>query len=410
VSLTLSPDGTATMTTDLLDGKPAKVEKGVWEKDSAGAITLTLKEADGKAYDKPVVLTFKQEGDKVTVSSGAAQPSPAASMVLDRRGDAGLFVAQAKRAFISIDATAGFALDPFFVSVNGGGELSASQLAENCTGYVNPSPVVSLNWSGKADFARVFVYSDQDTTLVIQTPDGKYLCGDDAQALVLDPSIDLEKPSEGRYNIWVGGYAQNQLVPAILVLTGKKDLDPTNFSLVDLVHRPPMMHVLAAPQRHLDVSKLTGPLLRSKAAAAIAQLKTAKESLTQKLTSEGAVPAFDINTPNMICNGFIGEQPDYTFDWSGSTEALNVLFEGDRDATLVVVGPDGAILCNDDAVTGKNLNPLVVIANPTEGEYKVFVGRVDLFNPVKGAITVTGSAKPEQDTLAPVTPTPAAAN
>ena len=121
------------------------------------------------------------------------------------------------------------------------------------------------------------------------------------------------------------------------------------------------------------------------------------------------MPAFDINTPNMICNGFIGEQPDYTFDWSGSTEALNVLFEGDRDATLVVVGPDGAVLCNDDAVTGKNLNPLVVIANPAEGQYKVFVGRVDLEHPIKGAITVTGSAKPEQDMLAPVTPTPPAA-
>ena len=410
VSLTRSPAGAGGLTPDLLDGKAAKVEKGVWEEDSDGAITLTLEEADGKAYDKPVVLLIKQEGDNVTINSGAAQRSTTAAMILERQDDTGLFVAQAKRAFVTIDAAAGAPLDPFFVSVNGGGELNASQLAEQCTGYVYPSPVVSLNWRGKADFARIFVFSDQDTTLVIQTPDGEYLCGDDAQSLVLDPSIDLENPSEGRYNIWVGGYQPDQLVPAILVLTSSKDVDPTNFDLGSLVKRPPMMQTLAMPERHLDISKLTGPLLRSRSAAAVAQLKTARELLTQRVTGEGEVPAFDINTPNVLCNGFIGEQPDYTFEWSGSAEALNVLFEGDRDATLVVVDPDGVVICNDDAIAGKNLNPLVVVANPGEGQYKVFVGRIDVEQPVKGAITVTGSTKPEQDLLAPVTPTPAAAN
>jgi len=45
-------------------------------------------------------------------------------------------------AFLSLDLAAGFPLDPFFVSVNGGGDLDASTLSDECTGYINELPIV----------------------------------------------------------------------------------------------------------------------------------------------------------------------------------------------------------------------------------------------------------------------------
>ena len=36
---------------------------------------------------------------------------------------------------------------------------------------------------------------------------------------------------------------------------------------------------------------------------------------------------------------------------------LNVYFEGDGDATLLVLGPDDSVACSDDAAETGNLNP-----------------------------------------------------
>src|SRR5262245_20002239 len=57
---------------------------------------------------------------------------------------------QAPTAYVTLNLAAGFPLDPFFVSVNGGGEVDASTLASGCTGYVNTEPTVTLNWTGEA--------------------------------------------------------------------------------------------------------------------------------------------------------------------------------------------------------------------------------------------------------------------
>ena len=42
--------------------------------------------------------------------------------------------------------------------------------------------MVTADYQGEADMMKVFFYSDNDTTLVVQTPDGDYLCNDDGPA------------------------------------------------------------------------------------------------------------------------------------------------------------------------------------------------------------------------------------
>ena len=59
-------------------------------------------------------------------------------------------------AYVSVDFQQGFVLEPFLVSVNGGGEVDSSTLDESCVGWINDKPVVSVNWQGQVEQDQVF--------------------------------------------------------------------------------------------------------------------------------------------------------------------------------------------------------------------------------------------------------------
>ena len=54
-------------------------------------------------------------------------------------------------AYLTLDMKAGFALDPFLVSLNGGGEVDASTFNTSCVGYINDKPVLTARWTGTVD-------------------------------------------------------------------------------------------------------------------------------------------------------------------------------------------------------------------------------------------------------------------
>ncbi len=97
-------------------------------------------------------------------------------------------------AFIAISPQAGFPLDPFLVSLQGGGPVDASTVSDGCNGFVAEAPAVTVDYQGEADLLRAFFLSNGDTTLVVQTPDGDFLCNDDTHPLLLDPSIVITAP------------------------------------------------------------------------------------------------------------------------------------------------------------------------------------------------------------------------
>ncbi|MEZ4660807.1 MAG: hypothetical protein R2911_24920 [Caldilineaceae bacterium] len=299
-------------------------------------------------------------------------------------------------AFITLNLEAGFPLDPMILSVNGGGDVDASTLDENCAGYINEDPVVTLNWSGKAEFVEVFFYSDHDPTLVIQTPSGAYACNDDANDLLLDPSIQADNPPAGQYKIWVGSYAPAQLIPGFLVLTTKPDVNIGTLNIAGLVKREPI------PEDELEqheVNTALSPTKAIKLPAATPVDVVEEQSITASLSVSGTVAAFGISVPGQLCNGFIQSEPNFAFDWQSDAEFMRIFFEGDDDATLMVQDPAGVIRCNDDFVAGENLNPVVDIEKPLSGQYLVFVGRLDLAAAVNGTLTVTQSANVQPKVL-----------
>ncbi|MEA3335254.1 MAG: META domain-containing protein [Chloroflexota bacterium] len=398
VELDLMDDGSATLIIDYLNDEPPIVETGTWQANDDGTVTLTLLAIDDRALNDPDVITFETDGDNLRAVDYDAELYGSAGLPLSRQGDYHEQIEGAKRAFLILDLEAGFPLDPFFVSVNGGGELDASTYVDGCTGFVHKDPIVSVDWEGETDFIEVFFYSDHDPTLIIQKPDGSFVCNDDANALLLDPVVEMANPEKGIYNIWVGSYHENQLIPGVLVITTRPDVNIGTFTLDGLVSREAIPEVLQTPEGRKAAEELLAMIEARQ--GDIEKLTSGSEPKQVDITAEGDVAAFEFDIEGAICNGHIGEIPDYVFDWSG-TDPFAVYFEGNQDATLVLVQPGGAVVCNDDAVAGENLNPYVVLEQPPEGLYAIFVGRIDPETPVTGQLTIAGIPDADVDVLEP---------
>ena len=297
---------------------------------------------------------------------------------------------QPPTAFITINPTAGFPLDPFLISLQGGGSVKASTLSKDCIGYIPANPTVTVDYKGKADILKAFFYSDGDPTLVIQAPDGAYLCGDDTNQLVLDPTVEIKKPAQGRYNVWVGSTVDTDLVPGFLVFTTRGDMNAAKLALGSLVKRQAVPGFLPVRDRLVNAAKrLEEADAGVKAAVA---LKAGGKAVIKDFTATGELPAVELQTGDTLCGGLVNVIPDYAFDWSGSSKALKLLVEANGDTTLLVRTPDDSFLCADDADSIRNLNPLLTISEPAAGRYLVWVGRVDSSKPVSGKLTLTEAA------------------
>jgi hypothetical protein len=92
-----------------------------------------------------------------------------------------------------------------------GGSTSLSAITTNldrdenqCFGFGDPRPDHILNLEKPADRLKVTINSrGTDTTLVIQAPDGSFLCADDFGN---SKDAGLESPSwqSGQYKLWIG--------------------------------------------------------------------------------------------------------------------------------------------------------------------------------------------------------------
>jgi hypothetical protein len=69
------------------------------------------------------------------------------------------------------------------------------------------------------EFLRFFVRTriDNDATILLLGPDGRWRCNDDAFDRM--PGVDILSPTAGRYDIWVGTYDGSRSKPGILVVT-----------------------------------------------------------------------------------------------------------------------------------------------------------------------------------------------
>ena len=72
----------------------------------------------------------------------------------------------------------------------------------------------------RSSLPRFEVVADaaDDTTLIINAPDGSWYCNDDAPGTI-DPMFDFTNPESGLYDVWVGSYEQDTTVEGVLYVT-----------------------------------------------------------------------------------------------------------------------------------------------------------------------------------------------
>jgi serine protease Do len=265
--------------------------------------------------------------------------------------------------FGTVSLAAGFTPDPHTLEMPSGGEVDVSYLGGECTGYAAIAPDYRLNWTGDSDELRIFFAAEDgsDTTLLINQADGTWLCNDDWDS-GLDPLIEIDDPAPGQYDIWVGSYSAGDFIDGTLHIT-ELDLEPTEVGLdeLDLTLEP------YYGETDLEAGFTPDPF-------------------EVEMTIGGSIDAEYLGDG---CVGFAAAEPDFRIYWSGSSGELRMFFESedDGDATMIVNLPNGDWTCDDDA--DGTLNPLVILEDPAEGQYDIWIGSYRRGEFIDGTLSVT---------------------
>lgn len=120
-----------------------------------------------------------------------------------------------------VELSEGFVPDPHEITLTAGGEVGVA-VGECDYGHVANAPDVGLYYetSGSSDL-YIWVESEGDATLLVNRPDGSWICDDDGFD-ARDPLVVLPGAGGGLYDLWVGTYGE-ELQDATLYISG---IDP----------------------------------------------------------------------------------------------------------------------------------------------------------------------------------------
>ena len=243
----------------------------------------------------------------------------------------------------------GFAPSPFTIDLVSGGDVAVKPLAlgDNCLGYAAADPDFVIDLA--AGFARVtiLVASAEDTTLIVNLPNGSWSCNDDTNGL--NPALVYYNAAPGRYQIWIGSYAADTFDDAVFYITetGPEAL-PTTATGPDPARDPLYGEITLA--RGFLPSPYALQILgggRSDAAAHLAD------------------PA---------CRGYVSEAPDYSVYLSEDLADLRLAVYSPAAMTLVVNGADGRWHCSAGDTGG---HPAVDFDYALPGLYDVWIGSLE---------------------------------
>ncbi len=111
----------------------------------------------------------------------------------------------------SVRLAAGFQPDPHNVNIVAGGPInSRAALGNACPGFIANNPDYDLYWTAGGTGLPLVISADSqtDTTLVVRTPSGEWLCEDDGGFNGMNPGLRIDNAQSGLYDIWVGTYNQ----------------------------------------------------------------------------------------------------------------------------------------------------------------------------------------------------------
>ena len=128
--------------------------------------------------------------------------------------------------FGTVSLNPGFVPDPHTATGTSGGATDATSLGTaGCVGYIAGTPDHLFNATAAFSSLRVMAHSTADITLVIQKPDGTYVCNDDSEGT--NPLVEAPFAA-GVYKIWIGSYEQGTNSPYTLGFSELSDKTPSS--------------------------------------------------------------------------------------------------------------------------------------------------------------------------------------
>ncbi len=227
----------------------------------------------------------------------------------------------------------------FDTSIVAGGNIDADRLGSDCAGEIADAPGMRLNYGTGGDLLRIIATSDTDTSLVVRTPDGEWLCNDDAMG-GLNPILSLNSPASGEYNIWVG---------IVSSFWGSGDAEAVELSVLNI-----------------------------NPGAAVPAYLPSSGSLALDSGFEPAAFNVGVHTNGAVrptswdrrCGADADEMPALHLIYGGDGSGLAIHADSQIDLTLLIRTPDGDFLCNDEL---ESTDFISINAAPA-GQYEIWVG------------------------------------
>ena len=320
-----------------------------------------------------------------------------------------------------------FSPDPFRTPLVGGGDVDANSrtLGEECFGFISVEPDFRLTAQEPFPLLRFIFIADTittDTTLIIRTPGGQFLCNNDSFG-TSNPMVDVVNAAAGDYTVWLGGFSPDTPVYGDLYVTTSGSIIPGSTGVVIPIAtatRAPMSAATAVPTP-VSSGGLNGGLPPANGRVALAS-GFLPDPYWTVVVGGGQVPVPALNDDTIDgsgetlpeCGGFTDSAPDFQVDWSGRSTRLRFHFipvaasGAEPDASLIVLSPDGAWSCNRDFAPGFT-RPSTEFVNPTTGIYQVWVADEEFAGTaIAGVLYITEiSSTPETVRQAATVPVPA---
>ena len=164
--------------------------------------------------------TMVQATLQITEIAGGASPAPApaapapvpAPATPTLMPDAGM-----SATYGEISLRSGFTPDPRRIPLRAGGPIPAVNVNAACTGSIARAPDYQIDYKAGRQPLIIRTEADADTTLVVNDPEGIWHCDDDSRENG-NAEVNLDKPSSGIYDIWVGVFGGGTSA-ATLILT-----------------------------------------------------------------------------------------------------------------------------------------------------------------------------------------------
>ena len=258
----------------------------------------------------------------------------------------------------SISLSSGFTPDPYRVDMYSGGDVDATTIANGCVGMVARAPDFELNYSAGTLPLIFGVLSENDTTLVINGPDGRWYCDDDSGDGA-NPLMSIPNPPSGVYDVFVGAYGGNG-ASAQLYMTelNSQAMGNSNGGSYN------------AGNNTGNYAGVVDPFAAANYGRIELSAGFTGDPRVINLRAGGSANAENIASG---CRGYVSRAPDVELSYSAGSLPLILSVDSGADTTLIVNGPDGQWYCDDDGgVNG--MNPALRWNSPLSGAYDIWIG------------------------------------